>query len=192
MIINRSFLIYIIGLMLSITYNSSIASPYDGVFNNRHSVSAVKTDHSKQHPENSNPWARKMPMKRSNNQKSSPVFSENTAPRFITEQELDALNNPFYSANEAVYSYGWKPLPMLDGMGQSSRFEVQPYNQIYNRPYNDGFYNNSPGYGLSNPQWGNNSGGYPAASYPLDPMNPGGFGIPFGGPFNGIDSFMYE
>lgn len=182
MLVSRHFLIYFIGVILSSTYNFSFASPYDGVFSNQYPVNSVKVD-----KQTNNPWLRRMSMGREMPQQALPVFSGNNAPRFITEQELDALNNPFYSTNGGVYLHGWKPLPMLDGMGQRPNFGLQAYDRGYNQSYNDRLYRDSGNYGFSHSPWGNE-----ATGYPVDSMNPGQFGFPFGEPLNGINAFIYE
>ena len=162
-------------------YNLSVASPPVNAFGDLYTADAMKVE-KRQY----NPWARKMPMERDVDQRFTPRFgaSEHRGPRFITEQELEALNNPSTMTREPRSSHGWMPLPMLDESRKKPRFRTPSYSQ----PSDNRFVNDyRTGVRTDNNQWA-----VPSMVLPVDPMDPGRSGAPLSGPFRGIDSFMYE
>ena len=112
----------------------------------------------------------------------------NGGSRFITEQELRELNNQTYPTYDSGYSHGWKPMPMMNGMLNNPNYINNSHSGYYSAPVSQSFYSDTNSrYDSDYYQWGNNR-----ARLPADPMMRGNFGVPYGGPFNGIDSFMYE
>ena len=178
MFFNHKLLIYIIGVTLGVTYNPSMASPSFGGFNDAYSRSDAENENRQR-----NPWARQLPRQRGYGQRFTPNIPRHNKTRFISEAELEALNNQSIFLNEPNFSHGWKPLPS-QGLRQRPRYAEPKQPQ----PYDDGFANDYETGLRPNMYQGNQ----PSMVMPFDPMDPGRSGAPFSGPFRGIDSFMYE
>ena len=178
---NRKLLIYIIGITLGVTYNQSMASPPFGGFNDAYSKNAAEIEKRQR-----NPWTRQMPRQRGYGygQPFTPKMPKHNETRFISEEELEALNNQSIFLNESDYSHGWKPLPSMEGLKQRPRYTEPQQPQSY-----DNRFTNDYGAGLRPNMY---QGNQPSMVMPFDPMDPGQSGAPFSGPFRGIDSFMYE
>jgi len=181
---NRYFLIYVIGATLSVAYNSSVASqPYDG-YNDMDAPDVTKVKKQQR-----NPWAVRKPVEREFFQQHISNMPGYHGSKYITKEELDALNNPPVINDGAGVSHGWQPLPALNEGRQRPDYYNPP---LYRQSQGNRYDNSSRGTELKtdNNQWNQPPAALPML--PVDPMDPGRFGTPFSGPFNRIDSLMYE
>lgn len=180
---NHYLLIYIIGATLSVAYNQSVASPPYNGYNSAYSPEAIKVEKQKR-----NPWAVKKPVERAFMQQFNSRMSESQGSKFITEEELDALNNQSVINNKPGVSQGWQPLPAMRGSRHRPDYYSAPsYRQSPGNRYESG---KETELKTDNNQWNQPPASLPVL--PVDPMDPGRYGTPFGGPFEGIDSLIYE
>ena len=170
---------YVIGLSLLTAYGHCVASSAFSGYNDAYSVDMMKVE-----KQQSNPWATKPSPETNENQNFPPNFPQSEVDRYITDEELNALNNQSSINSGSSFSNGWMPLPLIPNMMQNRKYESPSYFQTTgNRKFrNDEVRENS-----YNKPWGG-----PMMELPIDPMDPGRYGSPFGQPSGGIDSFMYE
>ena len=174
MFFKHNSLMYIIGVSLSVAYSPSIASSEFNGFRDTYPVDVMKVEKRQQR----NPWAMKSPTKRDANQYFLPRLPEGGRDKYITDEELDALNH------QSNFLHGWKPLPSLQGLKQQPYYESPSYLRPSGKRMRNG---NETRVNSINKQWD-----VPPVELSVDPMDPGRSGAPFDGPFRGIDSFMYE
>ena len=114
---------------------------------------------------------------------------ENQGSRFITQEELERLNNPPLINGGRGVPHGWQPLPALNSARQrSDYYNTQSYRQSPSGSRYESGRKAEPG--TDQNDWNQPPVVLPVL--PVDPMDPGRFGTPYNGPFNGIDSYMYE
>lgn len=113
-----------------------------------------------------------------------------SGPRFISEEELDALNNDGYYPGVIDTPDNSATVPLYDQKRKPSAYETSPYaRKDFNQPALpreefDQYRNKMP---ESRKQTTTRP-----SMYPLDPIDPGQFGVPFAAPFDSIDTFIYE
>ena len=178
------------GLICAGISNTHAGSPYD--YDQRYSGANYRESFNR---EQVNPWASK-PQVRQNIYNSprqrhlNSMPAESSGPRFISEEELDALNNGSYYHGVIDTQDDLTSAPLYDQKRMPSAYNASPYaRKDLNRRARPG--KEFSQYRNKIPEQRKQIIARPS-TYPHESFDPGQFGVPFAAPFDGIDTFTYE